>query len=812
MQPLETLSLGCSQNLRQASASAGAFGLPLSEQSSLRLTASRGRPLRSCSFGPLSPVHLPCETFEMRLLSTASVWAERVRERGRIQLDSAPLPGPPPHELAERKQTILKHLSRQVHGGRERTYHKYSCVTAEVRNLKRRLRLSLIALIALVMCIGCRPSAAPPPIAKAKPPSVPPAKAAVPPSKADTSKEPKKPKKVQPIAVEQPAPTPTEKEPAKAESAKAEPANKEPAAATPSATVEQKPSDPTQLASATTPSVLKAKDSTNKATATEDAPAVPVEPAERILLLTPGGPLVIDVILQLEGQNFEEALGRLADDAFKTADEDGDGKTTWEDLANNPRFRSGEFGNLVADTEEERRQLIRIYDADNDQMVDREELPRFLTRNAGGGKSFALRSSNEYRGTNRRRSATRLLIDDDRDGAITDEELAAAPTRLLNRDADNDEIVVLAEVKDTAVEMMQAPGMMGNRRRVTEPDTAVWLTDKSMDISKRWGMVQFQLQELYSFGEQIVPGDWPLTPELFKTLDEDADGELTKTEFPKLKSVTPHFVLELDFEAKEEKDRSPKLKLRQIASELMAMKPVVRELRSRISIQLPNTEVELFVNQDATLTNVAETVKAQFAAFDRNKNGYWEKDEVPEQIPGVGVSFAQLDSDKDDKVYEKEVAAYLEQRVAVTRAQVRARASDQEDALFTALDTDGDGRLNTREIRLAPSKLKTLDQNQDGKLQSDEIPGSMVIGFIRGNPQQDAQLLSSNALVAPAADASLPRWFRGMDANVDGEISPREFFGTAVKFTSIDKDADGYITIEEGKAFDASNVAQPLRD
>ena len=37
---------------------------------------------RSCTFGPLSPVHLPRETYEMRLISPASVWAERVRERG----------------------------------------------------------------------------------------------------------------------------------------------------------------------------------------------------------------------------------------------------------------------------------------------------------------------------------------------------------------------------------------------------------------------------------------------------------------------------------------------------------------------------------------------------------------------------------------------------------------------------------------------------------------------------------------------------------------------------------------------------------
>ena len=81
------------------------------------------RQLTCCTFGSLSPVHLPRESYELRLISSASVWVERVRERGRIPLDSAPLPDPPPHELADMKQVVHKHLRRQVHGGRERTNH-----------------------------------------------------------------------------------------------------------------------------------------------------------------------------------------------------------------------------------------------------------------------------------------------------------------------------------------------------------------------------------------------------------------------------------------------------------------------------------------------------------------------------------------------------------------------------------------------------------------------------------------------------------------------------------------------------------------
>ncbi len=520
-------------------------------------------------------------------------------------------------------------------------------------------------------------------------------------------------------------------------------------------------------------------------------------PHERFLVLTPGGPVVIDLVIMLQGAGYESALARLVDEALKVADEDGDGKATWKSAVENPKFRSGQFGNLVADTDEEREQLVRLYDSDRDGLVDREELPRFLTRNSGGGRSFSLRSSNEYRSSNRARSPTRLLLDADRDGvrdgAITTEQMDAAPATLLNRDADDDEVVVLAELKDSIDNMAAPATMISNRRRTNEPDTAVWLTNPSVDLSKRWGMVQFLLQELYSYGEKIRLADWPLTPELFRHVDADSDGTLVRTELAKLLDVPAHLVIEVMFDGATEQDRGPRIKLRQLSSELAALKPSVRELPTRLSLQLPDVELEFFVNEDPSLSNAAQAAKTQFMALDRDKNGYLEKSEVPEQLPGMDATFESFDANGDGKVYEPEVVAYLEQRGAVARSQVRARVADQEDALFTALDTDGDGRLNSREIRETPARLRAIDRNGDGILQSHEIPGSMVVGFVRGNSQQDAQFFSGPAPAPMPQDATIPRWFRGMDANSDGEISRREFFGDQDQFNQIDVNHDGFI-------------------
>jgi Ca2+-binding EF-hand superfamily protein len=72
----------------------------------------------------------------------------------------------------------------------------------------------------------------------------------------------------------------------------------------------------------------------------------------------------------------------------------------------------------------------------------------------------------------------------------------------------------------------------------------------------------------------------------------------------------------------------------------------------------------------------------------------------------------------------------------------------------------------------------------------------MVVGFIRGNPQQDNALFAMPNIARPVAEQT-PRWFRGMDANGDGEISAREFLGPAAKFRQLDANADGFVSTDE---------------
>ncbi len=54
----------------------------------------------------------------------------------------------------------------------------------------------------------------------------------------------------------------------------------------------------------------------------------------------------------------------------------------------------------------------------------------------------------------------------------------------------------------------------------------------------------------------------------------------------------------------------------------------------------------------------------------------------------------------------------------------------------------------------------------------------------------------------PAAPPRGPLWFRKMDLNGDGDISPREWLGTPELFKQIDKDGDGLISVEEAERYE----------
>jgi hypothetical protein len=105
------------------------------------------------------------------------------------------------------------------------------------------------------------------------------------------------------------------------------------------------------------------------------------------------------------------------------------------------------------------------------------------------------------------------------------------------------------------------------------------------------------------------------------------------------------------------------------------------------------------------------------------------------------------------------------------------------DPVFTALDTNHDGVIDSNEIANASAALKTLDKNGDGQLTTDEYqsPRPARMGNAGDQRHQPPQSPLVNVL----------------DKNSDGVISADEIANAPAALKTLDKNDDGQLTRDE---------------
>jgi len=187
---------------------------------------------------------------------------------------------------------------------------------------------------------------------------------------------------------------------------------------------------------------------------------------------------------------------------------------------------------------------------------------------------------------------------------------------------------------------------------------------------------------------------------------------------------------------------------------------------------------------------------------DANKNGYVERKEAQRSFY-FRQSFDSLDRDGDGKIFETEVLAYVDEQQAAASGRTVMHVNDQGRNLFEILDLNRDGRLSRRELNAADQTWKTWDDNNDGEVAEAEVPSFMSLTVSRARPSFPgiAQPFRANSAVRfyPQGTTGGPVWFRKMDRNRDGDISPREFLGKTDEFHRLDKDANGLIDGKEAQ-------------
>lgn len=529
--------------------------------------------------------------------------------------------------------------------------------------------------------------------------------------------------------------------------------------------------------------------------AAQDFPYVDF-PAERFLVYTGGGPLVIDAVIVLDGRSHIQAMEDLVEHVLSAADENADGKATWEELLEGRRFRYGQFGNLPFNTPADKQQIRQLYDVNQNGIVDPSEVPRFATRNAGSSRPFSLRGSNLYRGRNKYEAPIRRLLDTDGNGELNTHEIERAPVALDSRDADGDGILYREDLTDQPDDIQNA---LMQRRRYGGPDAA-----RLLDGEVDWNAVLYELEEIYAYGRPLSKDSMPAFPDLFDELDADGDDAIDAEELAGLAAMAPHLSLLVEFVVSGD-ENVPRSKIRVLAGKSDLPREVaVTEGSSNVTLKLADLELEFYVNDLAD--DMANSVDSdrQFQAVDGDKNGYLDEEEYRTAPQSAGIPFEAVDEDENGKVFPEELLSFFKNQRLAQRCQAHARAADEVDAWFAVLDANDDGRLTPREIGATPKQLTALDTDQDGTLRHDDVPDSIAVAFARGSLQQENRLFARPPAGQPAVDPSLPRWFLSMDQNGDGEISPREFLGTSVQFERLDVDSDGYIEPVEAAPIQAA--------
>ena len=114
-------------------------------------------------------------------------------------------------------------------------------------------------------------------------------------------------------------------------------------------------------------------------------------------------------------------------------------------------------------------------------------------------------------------------------------------------------------------------------------------------------------------------------------------------------------------------------------------------------------------------------------------------------------------------------------------------AIDCGQGLLELLDTNRNGALSRRELRVAPARLEEAGCLVDGKVDLSRLPRQILVTISLGPPDSPLGKIQRQG----------PDWFLSMDRNLDGDVSPAEFVGGDEAFQSLDADGDQLLTVEE---------------
>jgi Ca2+-binding EF-hand superfamily protein len=205
------------------------------------------------------------------------------------------------------------------------------------------------------------------------------------------------------------------------------------------------------------------------------------------------------------------------------------------------------------------------------------------------------------------------------------------------------------------------------------------------------------------------------------------------------------------------------------------------------------------VELTAASSNGTDQLKQQYK--ENFKQADMDNKKEAEQNGDFNGVFELIDANGDEKIFEEEYFPWLERQLASSASRAVLTANDAGHPFFPLFDSNTDGRLGLRELRVGTAGLLSRDANGDGSLSEKELvhlyrlsvgPAQVTLTRFLG-----ATFSYSSESDGRAKPTKGPEWFRNMDRNQDGDVSRREFLGTAESFKALDRDGDDLIDGKE---------------
>jgi Ca2+-binding EF-hand superfamily protein len=562
------------------------------------------------------------------------------------------------------------------------------------------------------------------------------------------------------------------------------------------------------------------------AATTADGPARNADPGgaddvQDLLYFAEARPFVFRLHLTIDGQPHGAVWAKQILKVFKYLDRDGDGVLSKEEVAFAPAAQQMAqlfHGTPYATTAFNSDSLFADMDADGDKKVTPAEFLNYYRRSGAG--PVQLVAAPVDAGRNKLTETLFNVLDTDKDGKLSKKELAAAEIVLHKYDQNDDEVITAQELTQAVVLPVSGPGMMQALAPralppLESPFMLVPREEAPKRVTERLKAARLVLARYdKDKNGKLSPSEIGLPKDVFDRYDANKDGEWSAVELLRWMIFEPDVETVVRLGRISAKDAPLDILSARASSDKPALVAHKAALNT-VTVGMNDAQISLIHAGGATgygsLTeNVYQAYQQQFQAIDKDGKGYITREQAGGgQNATLYGLFPIADRDGDGRLTEEELKAWVALATEAVGAAPTISVADNGRALFEMIDVNNDGRLTVRELRGAWARLAPFDHTGRGAITREEIPRQFQVSITESGLDANAvpQLQVQQAMMAPSMTPGRsergPLWFRRMDVNGDGDVSPREFLGSLEDFRRIDSDGDGLISLEEAEAFDA---------